>query len=58
MGFRSAVKRSTLADANESRDWRIWSDLAAVLIRRARKLYLGDAGARQCSCRLSHAANG
>ena len=43
MGFRSAVKRSTLADANESRDWRIWSDLAALLIRRARKLYLGDA---------------
>ena len=43
MGFRSAVKRSTLADANESRDWRIWSELAAVLIRRARKLYLGDA---------------
>ncbi len=38
MGFRSVVKRSTLADANESRDWRIWSDLAAVLIRRARKL--------------------
>ena len=27
MGFRSPVKRSTLADANESRDWRIWSDL-------------------------------
>jgi len=42
MGFRSAVRRSTLADANESRDWRIWSNLAAVLIRRARKLYLGD----------------
>ena len=42
MGFRSAVKRSTLADANESRDWRIWSDLAAVLIRRARKLYTND----------------
>jgi Domain of unknown function (DUF4372)/Transposase DDE domain len=39
MGFRAAVKRSTLADANESRDWRIWSDLAALLIRRARKLY-------------------
>ena len=38
-GFRSAVRRSTLADANESRDWRIWADLAAVLIRRARKLY-------------------
>ena len=42
MGFRSAVKRSTLADANESRNWLIWSDLAAVLIRRARKLYAGD----------------
>jgi hypothetical protein len=43
MGFRSAVKRSTLADANESRNWLIWSDLAAILIRRARKLYSGDA---------------
>jgi hypothetical protein len=42
MGFRSAVKRSTLADANESRNWLIWSDLAAILIRRARKLYSGD----------------
>jgi hypothetical protein len=42
MGFRSAVKRSTLADANESRNWLIWSDLAAVLIRRARRLYSGD----------------
>jgi len=42
MGFRSAIKRSTLADANESRDWRIWSDLAAVLIRRARKLYASE----------------
>ena len=42
MGFRAPVKRSTLADANELRDWRIWSDLAALLIRRARKLYLGD----------------
>ena len=42
MGFRSAVKRSTLADADESRDWRIWSDLAAVLIRRARNLYASD----------------
>jgi hypothetical protein len=27
MGFRSAVRRSTLVDAKESRDWRIWSDL-------------------------------
>jgi len=42
MGFRSPVRRSTLADANESRDWRIWSDLAAVLIRRARKLYASE----------------
>src|SRR5258706_8474280 len=39
MGLRHSIHRSTLADANESRDWRIWSDLAAVLIRRARKLY-------------------
>lgn len=42
MGFRHAIKRSTLADANESRDWRIWSDLAAVLITRARKLYADE----------------
>lgn len=39
MGLRNAIRRSTLADANESRDWRMWSDLAALLIRRARKLY-------------------
>lgn len=39
MGLRNAPRRSTLADANESRDWRIWADLAAVLIRKARKLY-------------------
>jgi hypothetical protein len=43
MGFRSAVRRATLADANELRDWHIWADLAAVLIRRARKLYANDA---------------
>jgi hypothetical protein len=43
MGLRQAVRRSTLADANEVRHWRIWSDLAALLIRRARKLYAGDA---------------
>lgn len=42
LGFRHSVRRATLADANESRDWRIWSDLAAVLIRRARKLYLDE----------------
>jgi hypothetical protein len=39
MGLRHEVRRSTLADANESRDWHIWSDFAALLIRRARKLY-------------------
>jgi hypothetical protein len=42
MGFRWPVKRSTLADANESRNWRICSDLAALLIRRARKLYASE----------------
>src|SRR2546428_3943788 len=42
MGLRHSVHRSTLADANDSRDWRIWSDLAALLIRRARKLYKGE----------------
>jgi hypothetical protein len=39
MGFRSRVRRSTLADANEGRDWRIYADWAQTLIRRARKLY-------------------
>jgi hypothetical protein len=42
MGFRAAVRRSTLADANESRDWRIWADLAALLIGKARKLYADE----------------
>jgi hypothetical protein len=39
MGFRSKVARSTLADANESRDWRIYADFAQVLIAIARPLY-------------------
>ena len=43
MGLRQAVRRSTLADANERRDWRIWADFAAVLIRRANKLYADEA---------------
>jgi transposase len=38
-GFRSQVARSTLADANELRDWRIYHDFAQVLICHARKLY-------------------
>ncbi len=42
MGLRGPVAKSTLADANELRDWRIWFDLAGVLIRRARKLYEKD----------------
>ena len=42
MGLRQAVRRTTLAEANERRDWRIWSDLAAVLIRRAHKLYVDE----------------
>jgi len=42
MGLRHRVRRSTLADANELRDWRIWSDVAVLLIRRARKLYAGE----------------
>ena len=42
MGFRSRVKRSTLADANNQRDWKIWSDFANLLIGRARKLYAKD----------------
>ena len=42
MGLRESVARSTLADANEARDWRIWADIAAVLIRRARSLYIND----------------
>ena len=42
MGLRHAVHRSTLADANDARDWRIWSDLSALLIRRARKPYCDE----------------
>lgn len=41
-GFRGSVSRSTLADANERRDWRIFSDLAQTLITRARSLYAGE----------------
>jgi len=39
MGIRSSVKRSTLADANERRDWRIHAELAQRLITQARELY-------------------
>jgi hypothetical protein len=41
-GFRGAIARSTLADANEHRDWRIYADFARVLIAHARRLYQSD----------------
>jgi hypothetical protein len=42
MGIRSKVSRSTIADANENRDWRIYCDFAQILIHQARKLYADD----------------
>jgi hypothetical protein len=39
MGIGSLVSHSTIADANQSRDWRIYADLAQILIRQARNLY-------------------
>ncbi len=42
MGIRGKVSRNTLANANQVRDWRIYEDLAQVLIARARKLYVRD----------------
>jgi transposase len=42
MGIRAKISRSTLADANENRDWHIYSDLAHSLIPEARKLYLDE----------------
>jgi len=42
MGLRQEIKRSTLADANETRNWRIHAEFAQRLIVQARKLYAGD----------------
>lgn len=42
LGLGAPVHRSTLADANEQRDWRIYADLAQGLLRRARTLYAND----------------
>ena len=42
MGFRQPARRSTLADANERRDWRIYAELAQRLIAQARKLYANE----------------
>jgi len=51
-GFRSKISRSTLADANRLRNWRIWADFAQVLIRHAQSLYAKDGFA----VKLDHAA--
>ena len=42
MGLREPVRRSTLADANETRDWRIHAEFAQRLIAQARRLYAGE----------------
>ena len=42
MGIRSGISRSTLADANENRDWRIYADFAQILISIAKDLYAKD----------------
>src|SRR5215475_9887755 len=42
MGFREPIRRSTLADANETRDWRIYAEFAQRLIAQARRLYAED----------------
>lgn len=49
MGISSPVSRSTLADANEMRDWRIYADLAQRLIVQARQLYAGESLAADLS---------
>jgi hypothetical protein len=42
MGFRCNIAKSTLADANEKRDWRIYADFAQVIIHHARELYQNE----------------
>jgi hypothetical protein len=42
LGIKGNISRSTLADANETRDWRIYSDFAQILIATARELYKED----------------
>jgi hypothetical protein len=42
MGLRGPIRRSTLADANETRDWRIYAEFAQRLIAQARRLYASD----------------
>jgi hypothetical protein len=43
LGIRTRVSRSTLADANEKRDWRIYEGLAQILLHRAQRVYAGQA---------------
>lgn len=42
LGFRGSIARSTLSDANETRNWRIYADFAQILISEARSLYIND----------------
>jgi len=49
LGIRGNICRTTLADANERRDWRIFADFAQVLIAEARELYAKDAGVADLS---------
>ena len=42
LGFSEPAAKSTLADANNQRDWRLWEDLAKTLMRKARPLYAGE----------------
>ncbi len=52
LGFREPVAKSTLAEANERRDWRVWEALAQSLLGRARSLYAGE----ELGLELAHAA--
>ena len=54
MGIRSRISRSTLADANEKRDWRIYADFASVLIQRARELYAQESFGVELNQTLEH----
>jgi len=51
MGFRAPVRRSTLADANQLRDWRIYAELAQRLMAQKRKLYASQSLGIDSRCR-------
>jgi len=42
LGFRGPIRRSTPADANEARDWRIYAEFIQRLIAQVRRLYVGE----------------